>query len=29
MLELTCFSNLDWGAYIISIGKTDSKKLDP
>ena len=27
MLGLTIFIKLDWGAYIISIAKTDSKKI--
>ena len=27
MLELTFFSKLDWGSYIISIAKTASKKI--
>ena len=27
ILELTFFSNLDWGSYIISIAKTVSKKI--
>ena len=27
MLGLTFFSNLDWGSYVISIAKTDSKKI--
>ena len=28
MLELTFFSNLDWGCCIISIAKTGSKKIE-
>ena len=28
MLELTFFSKLDWGFYIISIAKTASKKIE-
>ena len=27
MLELTFFSKLDWGSYIVSIAKTTSKKI--
>ena len=27
MLELTSSSELDWGSYIFSIGKTASKKI--
>ena len=27
MLGLTCSSKLDWGSYVISIAKTDSKKI--
>ena len=28
MLGLTFFSNLDWGSYIISIAKTETKKIE-
>ena len=28
MLRLTFFSELDWGAYIISIAKTASKNIE-